>query len=70
MTERAQRQRVAIKKVGSRGSRAEMLNNSPIVVRDPWSDAVKKPLRDTLSKHRDIRHRETNRPEGYSKTLG
>ena len=49
MTERAQRQRVAIKKVGSRGSRVEMLNNSPIVVRVAWSDAVKKQLRDTLS---------------------
>ena len=46
MTDRAQRQRVAIRKVGSRGSRAEMLKNSPIVVRDPCSDAVKKPLRD------------------------
>ena len=46
MTERAQRQRVAIKKVGRRGSRAEMLNNSPVIVRDPWSDAVKEPLRD------------------------
>ena len=46
MTERAQRQRVAIRKVGSRGSRAEMLSNSPIVVRDPWSDTVKEPLRD------------------------
>ena len=39
---------MAIKKVGSRGSRAETLNNSLIVVRDPWSDAVKEPLRDTL----------------------
>ena len=46
MTDRAQRQRVAIRKVGSRGSRAETLKNSPIVVRDPCSDAVKKPLRD------------------------
>ena len=46
MTERAQRQRVAIRKVGKRGSRAEMLRNSPIVVRDPWSDAVKELLRD------------------------
>ena len=49
ITERAQRHRVAIKKVGSRGSRAEMLKNSPIVVRDPCSDTVKEPLRDTLS---------------------
>ena len=48
MTKRVQRQRVAIKKVGRRGSRAETLSNSPIVVRDPWSDAVKKLLRDTL----------------------
>ena len=49
MTERAQRHRVAIKKVGSRGSRVEMLSNSPVVIRDPWSDTVNKPLRDTLS---------------------
>ena len=48
MVKRAQRQRVAIKRVGRRGSRAEMLNNSPIIVRDPLSDAVKKLLRDTL----------------------
>ena len=48
MTDRAQRQRAVIRKVGSRGSRAEMLKNSPIVVRDPCSDVVKKPLRDTL----------------------
>ena len=46
MTDRAQRQRVAIRKVGSRGSRAETLKNSPVVIRDPWSDTVKKPLRD------------------------
>ena len=46
MTERTQRQRVAIRKVESRGSRVEMLRNSPIVVRDPWSDAVEEPLRD------------------------
>ena len=46
MVRRAQRQRVAIKRVGSRGSSAEMLNNSPVVVRDPESGAVKKPLRD------------------------
>ena len=55
MTERAQRQRVAIRKVGRRGFRAETLRNSPVVVRDPCSDAVKEPLRDTLSKHRDIK---------------
>ena len=48
MTERAQRQRVVIKKVGRRGFRVEMLRNSPVVIRDPWSDAVKEPLRDTL----------------------
>ena len=48
MTQRTQKQRVAIKKVGSRGSRVEMLKNSPIVVRDPCSDAVKELLRDTL----------------------
>ena len=46
MTERAQRQRVAIRKVGSRGSRAEMLRNSPVVIRDPCSDTVKELLRD------------------------
>ena len=46
ITERTQRQRVAIKKVGSRGSRAETLKNSPVVVRDPDSDAVKELLRD------------------------
>ena len=39
---------MAIKRVGSRGSRAEMLRNSPIVIRDPWSDTVKELLRDTL----------------------
>ena len=48
MTDRAQRQRVAIRKVENRGSRTEMLRNSPIVVRDPCSDAVKELLRDTL----------------------
>ena len=48
MVRRMQRQGVAIKRVGKRGSSVEMLNNSPIVVGDPWSDAVKKPLRDTL----------------------
>ena len=46
MVKRAQRQRVAIRRVGSRGSSAEMLNNSPVIVRDPGSDAVEKPLRD------------------------
>ena len=46
MTERVQRQRVAIKKVGSRGSRVETLRNSPIVIRDPYSDAVKELLTD------------------------
>ena len=46
MVKRTQRQRVAIKMVESRGSRAEMLSNSPIVIRDPWSDAVEEPLRD------------------------
>ena len=35
MTKRMQRQRVVIKKVGSRGSRVEMLNNSLVVIRDP-----------------------------------
>ena len=34
MTDKTQRQRVAIKRVGSRGSRAETLKNSPVVVRD------------------------------------
>ena len=46
MVKRTQKQRAVIKRVGRRGSRAEMLNNSPIVVRDPLSDAVEKPLRD------------------------
>ena len=46
MTRRTQKQRVAIKKVGSSGSRVEMLSNSPVVVRDPYSDAVKELLRD------------------------
>ena len=48
MTDKTQRQRVVIRKVGRRGSRVEMLKNSPVVVRGPWSDAVKKLLRDTL----------------------
>ena len=48
MVRRMQRQRVAIRRVGSRGSSAEMLNNSPVVVRDPGPDAVEEPLRDTL----------------------
>ena len=39
---------MAIRRVGSRGFRVEMLNNSPIAVRDPGSDAVEEPLRDTL----------------------
>ena len=46
MTERMQKQRVAIRKVESRGSRVEMLRNSPIVVRDPYPDTVKELLRD------------------------
>ena len=46
MTERTQRQRVAIKKVGNRGSRVETLRNSPIVIRDLYSDTVEEPLRD------------------------
>ena len=46
--QRTQRQRVVIRKVGNRGSRAEMLRNSPVVVRDPYPDAVKEPLRDKL----------------------
>ena len=46
MMQRTQKQRVAIKKVGSRGSRVEILRNSPVVVRDPYSDTVKEPLRD------------------------
>ena len=46
ITERAQRQRVAIKKVESRGSRVETLSNSPVVFRDPCSGTVKEPLRD------------------------
>ena len=46
MTKRTQKRRVAIRKVGSKGSRVEMLSNSPVIVRDPYSDAVKEPLRD------------------------
>ena len=46
MTQRTQKQRVAIKKVGNRGSRVEMLRNSPVAIRDPYSDAVKELLRD------------------------
>ena len=46
MTERTQKQRVVVRKVGRRGSRVKMLRNSPIVVRDPCSDAVKESLRD------------------------
>ena len=71
MTERMQRQRVAIKKVGSRGSRAEMLNNSPVVVRDPESDIVKEPLRDNSKL--SIGHKVIVKPtnlRGNSKTLG
>ena len=34
MTKRTQKQRVAIKRVGSSESRAETLSNSPVVVRD------------------------------------
>ena len=49
MVRRMQRQRVVIRRVGSRESSAEMLNNSPVVVRDPGSDTVEEPLRDTLS---------------------
>ena len=45
-SERTQRQRVAIRRVWRRGSRAEMLNNSPIVSRVPESDTVNKLLRD------------------------
>ena len=48
MVRRMQRQRVAIRRVGSRGSSVEMLNNSPVVVREPGSDAVEELLRDTL----------------------
>ena len=48
MVKRAQRQRVVIKRVGSKGSSVEMLNNSPVVIRDPGSDAVEELLRDTL----------------------
>ena len=46
MTKRIQRQRVVIKRVGSRGSRVEMLNNSPSVGQVSESDAVKELLRD------------------------
>ena len=71
MTDRVQRQRVAIRKVGSRGSRVEMLRNSPIVVRDPCSDAVKEPLRDNSKI--SIGHKDMEKPTDLrdnSKTLG
>ena len=71
MTERVQRQRVAIKKVGSRGSRAETLSNSPVVIREPCSDAVKEPLRDNSKI--SIGHKDIEKPTNLrdnSKTLG
>ena len=71
MTERAQRQRVVIRKVGSRGSRAETLSNSPVVIRDPCSDAVKELLRDNSKisiGHKDIE--EPTNLRDNSKTLG
>ena len=71
MTKRMQRQRVAIRKVGSRGSRVEMLSNSPVIVRDPWSDAVKEPLRDNSKI--SIGHKDIEKPTNLrdnSKTLG
>ena len=37
---------MVIKKVGSRGSRAETLKNSPVVIGDTNSDTVKELLRD------------------------
>ena len=40
---------VASKKVGRRGSRVRMLNNSSDSKESPVSDAVKKLLRETLS---------------------
>ena len=71
MMKRTQRQRVAIKKVGRRGSRAEMLRNSPVVVRDPYSDTVKELLRDNSKismGHEDIKKPTDLRDN--SKTLG
>ena len=69
--ERAQRQRVVIRKVGSRGSRAEMLRNSPVVIRDPCSDTVKELLRDNSKI--SIGHKDIVKPTNLrdnSKTLG
>ena len=71
MTERTQKQRVAIRKVGSRGSRVETLRNSPIIIRDPCSDTIKEPLRDNSKI--SIGHRNIVKPTDLrdnSKTLG
>ena len=71
MTERTQKQRVVIRKVGSRGSRVEMLRNSPIVIKDPYSDAVKELLRDNSKI--SIGHKDMvtpTDPRDNSKTLG
>ena len=43
-----QKERAAIKRIGRKGSRVEILNNSPIISRVPWSGAVKKLLRENF----------------------
>ena len=71
MIKRTPRQRVAIRKVGSRGFRVEMLSNSPVVIRDPCSDAVKKLLRDNSKL--SIGHKDIEKPTDLrdsSKTIG
>ena len=71
MVRRTQRQRVVIRRVGSRGSSVEMLNNSPVVIGDPGSDAVGEPLRDNSKI--SIGHKDMENPTNLrdnSKTLG
>ena len=61
----------AIKRVGRRGSRAETLSNSPIVIKDPYSDTVKELLRDNSKI--SIGHKDMVTPTDLrdnSKTLG
>ena len=65
------RQRAIIKRVGGRGSRAKMLNNSPNINRVPGSDTVKELLRDNSKL--DIGHGDIGKPTNLrdnSKTLG
>ena len=45
-TSRTHRERAASKRVGKKGSRVEMLNNSLSINRVPESSTVKEPLRD------------------------